>query len=88
MVLTINVDQQKEGMKLDCHSNESLLSIRHKIARKLGVALDELSVGVADRWLERVDNYKLVHQVEFNGPPTLIAKTHIGTGYGRGVEVS
>ena len=87
MVLMVTVDQQKEGIKLDVHSNETLLSVRHKIARRLGVAIDELSVGVADRWLESMDNNKLVCQVEFSGPPTLIAKTHVATGYGRGVEV-
>ena len=88
MVVMVTVDQQKDSIKLECHSNETLQSIRHKIARRLGVAIDELSVGVADRWLDSTDNNKLVGQVEFGGQPSLIAKTHIATGYGRGMEVS
>ena len=87
MVLTITQDQQKMEFKLDCHSNETLLSIRHKIARKMGVSVEQISMGVTDRWLNTTENNKLIHQLEFGQHPVLITKTHMCSGYSRATDV-
>ena len=86
MVLTVTPDQQKPEFKLDCHSNESLLSIKHKIARRLNQSVDHVTMGITDRWLDNTDANKLIHQLEFGGPMVLIIKTYggsvAGSGYG------
>lgn len=89
MVIMVSPDQQKPEFKLDCHSNECMLSIKHKVARKLNMPVDHLTMGVSDRWLDSTDNNKLIHQLEFGGSMTLIIKTYgVATGYSRVTEVS
>ena len=80
MAITISPDQQRPEFKLDCHSNETMLSIKHKIARRLNVSVDHVTMGVSDRWLDTSDLNKLISQLEFGGPMVLIIKTY-GTGY-------
>ena len=92
MVLTVTPDQQKtEFFKIDCHSNESLFSIRHKIARRLNVSYDHVTMGTSDHWLDSYDSNKLVCQVDFGDTPVLIIKTYSGgssgSGYSRSMEV-
>ena len=83
MAITISPDQQRPEFKLDCHSNETLLSIKHKVARRLNVSVDHVTMGVSDRWLDSSDLNKLISQLEFGGPMVLIIKTYGGvtTGY-------
>ncbi len=88
MVLTVSPDQQKQEFKLDCHSNESLLSIKHKIARRLNLSVDHVTMGVSDRWLDHTDTNKLIHQLEFGGPMVLIIKTYGGSVSGSGYSTS
>lgn len=44
-------------------------------------------MGMSDRWFDSVDNNKLIGQLHFEGPPTIIVKIYGGvTGsYSRGV---
>lgn len=86
MVVSISPDQQKADFKLDCHSNESLLSIKHKVARRLNVAVDHVTMGVSDRWLDSTDNNKLVGQLEFGGNMAFIIKTYGGSVTGAGYK--
>ena len=88
MVLTVTPDQQKPEFKLDCHSNETLLSIKHKIARRLNISVDHVTMGVSDRWLDKADANKLVHQLEFAGPMVLIIKTYGSSMSGGGYSTS
>lgn len=88
MVVTVTPDQQKPEFKLECHSNESLLSIKHKIARRLNVSVDHVTMGVSDRWLDIADTNKLIHQLEFGGPMVLIIKTYGGSAAGSGYHSS
>ena len=79
MAVLISPDQQKPEFKLDCHSNETLLSIKHRVARKLNVPVEQVTMGLSDRWLDSMDANKLIGQLEFGGPMVLIIKTYGGS---------
>jgi ubiquitin carboxyl-terminal hydrolase 9/24 len=88
MAITISPDQQRSEFKLDCHSNETLLSIKHKVSRRLSVSVEHVTMGVSDRWLDTTDLNKLISQLEFGGPMVLIIKTYGGMNTGYSSRVS
>lgn len=75
-VLHISPDQPKTEFNLECHSNESMLSVKQKIAKKLGVSPEQVQIGLSERWLDTSDNNKLIHQMGFSDRQLIIVKTH------------
>ena len=75
-VLHISPDQPKTEFFLECHSNESMLSVKQKIAKKLSVSPEQVQIGLSERWLDTSDNNKLIHQMGFSDRQLIIVKTH------------
>ena len=75
-VLHISPDQPKTEFDLECHSNESMLSVKQKIAKKLGVSPEQVQIGLSERWLDTSDNNKLIYQMGFSDRQLIIVKTH------------
>jgi len=87
ITLSISSDQPKTDFKLDCHSNESILTVRQKIAKKLNVASEQLQMGISERWLDSSDNNKLIHQLGFADQQLIIVKTHsVASSYSKVTE--
>lgn len=75
-ILHISPDQPKTEFDLECHSNESMLSVKQKIAKKLGASSEHVQIGLSERWLDTSDNNKLIYQMGFNDRQLIIVKTH------------
>lgn len=75
-VLHISPDQPKTEFDLECHSNENMLSVKQKIAKKLGVSTEQVQIGLSERWLDTSDNNKLIHQMGFSDHQLIIVKAH------------
>ena len=75
-ILHISPDQPKTEFDLECHSNESILSVKQKIAKKLDVSPEQVQIGLSERWLDTSDNNKLIYQMGFSDRQLIIVKTH------------
>lgn len=53
-----------------------MLSVKQKIAKKLGVSTEQVQIGLSERWLDTSDNNKLIHQMGFSDRQLIIVKTH------------
>ncbi|CAI8010592.1 Ubiquitin carboxyl-terminal hydrolase 24, partial [Geodia barretti] len=85
ITLSISPDQHKSEFKLECHANESILSVRRRIAQTLGVGQEQVQMGISERWLEATDNNRLIHQLKFKEHQNIIVKTNL---YARGNETT
>eukprot|EP00731_Ephydatia_muelleri_P019119 Em0011g1159a len=75
LTLTISLDQPKQEFRLSCHSNESICSVRQKVAKQLNVTPEQVQIGTTEHWLDISDYNKLIHQLGFTDHQTLIVKT-------------
>ena len=53
-----------------------MLSVKQKIAKKLGIPAEQVQIGLSERWLDTADNNKLIYQMGFSDRQLIIVKTH------------
>ncbi len=87
--LVISISYESLLIPLDVHSNESILSMKGKIALKLNTTVEQLQLATQDRWLETSDNNKLVRQMGFTDNQDLSVKiqSNLSNTYSKVAEV-
>ena len=87
--LVLSISYETLLIPLEVHSNESMLSIKEKIAHKLNTTVEQLQLATQDRWLDTSDNNKLVHQMGFTDNQVLTTKvqSNLSNTYSRVAEV-
>ncbi|XP_062568779.1 ubiquitin carboxyl-terminal hydrolase 24-like [Saccostrea cucullata] len=63
--LMITCESPKHEFMLLCHGNETLSSVRARIANKLRQPTDNVQIVAQDKMLDAQKNQKLLHQLEF-----------------------
>ena len=53
-----------------------MLSVKRKIAKRLGIPPEQVQIGLSERWLDTSDNNKLIYQMGFSDRQLIIVKTH------------
>ncbi len=74
--VVLSLSYESLFVPLNVHSNESMLSVKEKIALKLNTAIEQIQLATHDRWLDSSDNNKLVHQMGFSDNQVLTTKVH------------
>ncbi|XP_065904481.1 ubiquitin carboxyl-terminal hydrolase 24-like isoform X2 [Dysidea avara] len=75
VLLLASQEFTKNEFTIQCHSNESLGSVRQKIAKQLNMTPDQVQLGTNDRWLMQTFDNKLLHQLDFQDEQLVIVRT-------------
>ncbi|XP_019857623.1 PREDICTED: ubiquitin carboxyl-terminal hydrolase 24-like [Amphimedon queenslandica] len=58
---------------VECHSNETLSSLRKRVSERLKVTLEQIQIGTTEKWLTHYN--KLLHQLNLTEEHQIIVKT-------------
>lgn len=77
--ITINVssDLPRQEITLQSHSNESLKSLRHRIANRLNTSHEQIQISTSEKLLLPSKDQKLLYQLEFEDEQLLFAKVSV-----------
>ncbi|XP_020894443.2 ubiquitin carboxyl-terminal hydrolase 24, partial [Exaiptasia diaphana] len=75
ITVNINCDVPKQHITLQCHSNESLRSLRHRIAGRLNVTPEQVQIFNNEKMLLSSKDPKLLYQLEFEDEQIIFVKT-------------
>lgn len=54
LVMSCESDHMVCVLSLQCHANESILSVRRRVAQKVGVTQEQVQMGISERWVSDV----------------------------------
>ncbi|EDO44319.1 predicted protein, partial [Nematostella vectensis] len=73
--VNVNCDVTKQNLSLQCHSNENLRSVRHRIAAKLNVSAEQIQIFNNEKLLMSSKDQKLLYQLDFQEDQQVFVKT-------------
>lgn len=75
--INVSSDLPRQELTLQCHSNESLKSLRHRIANRLNTTAEQIQLSTSEKLLLPSKDQKLLYQLEFEDEQMLFAKVSV-----------
>lgn len=75
--INVSSDLPRQELMLQCHSNESLKSLRHRIASRLNTTPEQIQLSTSEKLLLPSKDQKLLYQLGFEDDQMLFAKVSV-----------